>query len=190
MATESEAVRHHHVDVRIAGDVWRVVEIAVRIGVLEVDRGRDHAPEQGQGTDDQFDAAAGSERVPQLALRAGDRQPPGMVSEHLRRFTNRRPALDESLRKLERLGVIRKKESSDKRGRGKPSTVYEVHPKILEPGSGYSANSANCHTEQENPHSGYSANSGNCPEADEYHENPEYAERGSEEKEVRGGMDI
>ena len=115
---------------------------------------------------------------------------PGMVSEHLRRFTNRRPALDESLRKLERLGVIRKKESSDKRGRGKPSTVYEVHPKILEPGSGYSANSANCHTEQENPHSGYSANSGNCPEADEYHENPEYAERGSEEKEVRGGMDI
>ena len=72
MAAEAEAVGHGRVEACARGLVRRVVQVAVRVGVLEVDRRRNHAVANRQHGEHQLDAAAGAQQVAQLALGAGD----------------------------------------------------------------------------------------------------------------------
>ena len=72
MSAESEAVGHDRVDAGFAGDVGDVVEVAAFAGVVEIDGRGKHAVVNGQGRDDQLDAAGGAQQVAELALGAGD----------------------------------------------------------------------------------------------------------------------
>ena len=38
MAAESEAIREGHIDLLFSGYIWNVVEIAVRVGLILIDR--------------------------------------------------------------------------------------------------------------------------------------------------------
>ena len=81
MAAESETVRHGHADLPFPGLVRRVVQVARRVRVFQVDRRRDEPIAQAQDRQDRFHAAAGSQQVAQLALRAGDAQGAGVFLE-------------------------------------------------------------------------------------------------------------
>ncbi len=70
VAAETEAVRHDRAEVFFAGFVGGVLEIAGGVGRFVVDRWRDDAPLDGLHAKDLFDAAAGAEKVAQLALGA------------------------------------------------------------------------------------------------------------------------
>src|SRR6478609_1592171 len=69
---KAEAVAHGVVEPPLASRVGRVIEIAVRIRVGEVDRRGDHALDNRLHGHNRLDPAAGSERVAKLALRAAD----------------------------------------------------------------------------------------------------------------------
>ena len=56
-AAESERIRQYHIDRRGAGLVRDVVEVALRIGMVQVDRGRQDAVMNGQDAEDGFDAS-------------------------------------------------------------------------------------------------------------------------------------
>ena len=62
----------------LCGDV---VEVALGIGLVEIDRGRDQIAVDGQGRDDRFHAAAGAEQMAELALGGADGQLFGVVAE-------------------------------------------------------------------------------------------------------------
>ena len=71
-------------DLRLAGGVGDVVEVALVVGVVEVERGRDDAVVDGHGADDQLDAAGGAQQVAGGALGGGDHQAVvGVVAEGL-----------------------------------------------------------------------------------------------------------
>ncbi len=59
--------------------IRRVIQIAIGIGRLQVDRWRNHMVQQRLHGDHQFDASAGSESMSQLALGTGNADRPGMV---------------------------------------------------------------------------------------------------------------
>ena len=64
-----------------AGLVGDVVEVAVGVGVVEVDRRRQDAVADRQQADDRLDAAGGGDQVAHHALGAGDRHLVGRVAE-------------------------------------------------------------------------------------------------------------
>ncbi len=69
------------VTLRVAGLVGDVIQIALGIGVVEVDRGGDQIALDGQGADDGFDAAAGAQEVAQFALGGADGELFGVIAE-------------------------------------------------------------------------------------------------------------
>lgn len=74
MATEAEIVGDGDLD-RLLGDVldvWHVVEIAVRIRAVEVERRRDRARLQHLARDHSLDSAGGAEEVAGRPLGGGD----------------------------------------------------------------------------------------------------------------------
>ena len=54
MATESEAVGHDEIHLRVARRVGDVIKVAFGIRVFQVDRRRKHISLKGQGTDHSF----------------------------------------------------------------------------------------------------------------------------------------
>src|SRR5262249_5666332 len=81
LPAEAKAVAEHVAYAFFAGRVRDVVEVAVRVGVLVVDRGWQHAFAQGHDTGDQLDGAGGGDQVADHALAAGDRDGVGAVAE-------------------------------------------------------------------------------------------------------------
>ena len=81
VAAESKAVAHRDPD--IAGDrmIGRVIEIAIGIGRLIIDRRCDRGGLDRLAKDHRFDAAAGTERMSQRTLGAADLGRLGMVAE-------------------------------------------------------------------------------------------------------------
>ncbi len=65
----------------LAGLIGRVVEIALGIGIVQVDRRRNQAVAQRQNGEHQLHAAAGAQQVAQLALGARDAQLAGVLAE-------------------------------------------------------------------------------------------------------------
>src|ERR1700690_2072277 len=72
MAAEAEAVADGRLHAALAGLLWSVIQIALRIGRIQVDRGRDHTIAKGQDAENQLDTAARPKQMTDLALRAGD----------------------------------------------------------------------------------------------------------------------
>ena len=80
MAAEPERIRQHRVDSLRARDVGYIVEIAVRVGVLVVDRRRQTTLQDRFDANDRFDRAAGADQVTGHAL--GRRHGWGMIAEY------------------------------------------------------------------------------------------------------------
>jgi hypothetical protein len=75
VAPEAERVRTRDVDVRsVAGFVRDVVEVAVRVGIVVVDRRRELPVAHGEHREHRFDRAGGAEAVPRRPLRRRDRR--------------------------------------------------------------------------------------------------------------------
>ena len=83
MSAEAEAVGHHGVDASFSGHVRDVVEVAPFAWVVKIDRGRKHAFVNGQGRDDELDAARGTQCMAELALGARDLELAGVAAEDL-----------------------------------------------------------------------------------------------------------
>jgi hypothetical protein len=83
MATEAKAIGHDGIDACFAGDVGDVVEVAAIAWMIEIDGGGEDTARDRQGRDDQLHTAGRTQRVPELALGAGDLQPPRMRAEDL-----------------------------------------------------------------------------------------------------------
>ena len=81
MTAKAEAVRHHVGERFASGFVGNVVEIAVGIGVFEVDRGGHDLTLEGQDRDHELDPTRGPQEVSQLALGARDRDAAGFAVE-------------------------------------------------------------------------------------------------------------
>lgn len=60
VAAKTKAVAHGNVNLYLAGDVRRVVKIAVGVGRVEINRRGDHPRRDRQSTHHQFDATAGA----------------------------------------------------------------------------------------------------------------------------------
>src|ERR687888_834536 len=69
VAAEAEAIRDRHADVRVARLVRHVVQVALRVGRLVVDRRRHLAVANGQRREDRLDRARSAEAVTGCALR-------------------------------------------------------------------------------------------------------------------------
>ena len=70
VAAEAEAVVHCDVDLHLARPIWRVIQVARRVGSIKVDCGWDHvviATQQGQN---HFNAAAGAKCMTQMSFGA------------------------------------------------------------------------------------------------------------------------
>src|SRR5690554_4473546 len=80
---EAKAVAHRVADCALPWLMGRVVEIAFGVRVVEIDRRRDDTGRQRLDRDDQFDAAAGSQRMSELALGARDAQRSSVFAEHV-----------------------------------------------------------------------------------------------------------
>src|SRR5262249_30086606 len=74
MAAEAEAVGDGTAHALLAGPIRHVVEVALRVGLVEVDRRVNHPLPDGQGAGDEFHAAAGAEQMADHALGAADRE--------------------------------------------------------------------------------------------------------------------
>ncbi len=72
MTTEAKAVAHRIVDLALDRLVGRVIQIAVGVGSLIVDRGRNRLRFDRLAQDHRLDAAAGTERMPKRTLGAAD----------------------------------------------------------------------------------------------------------------------
>ena len=81
MTAKAEAVRHHVGERFASGFVGNVVEIAVGIGIFEVDRGGHDLTLEGQDRDHELDPTRGPQQVSQLALGARDRDAAGFAVE-------------------------------------------------------------------------------------------------------------
>src|SRR5439155_27207175 len=81
LSAKPEAVGERHVDRSLTGHMGDVIEIALRIRVVEIDGRGEHAVADGQQADDRLDAAGGRDQVPHHALGAGDPDLVGVVPE-------------------------------------------------------------------------------------------------------------
>lgn len=72
MSTEAEAVVHRVSNAAIAWVVWGVIQIAIRIGRIEIDGGWDDVVVAGEDRQDHLDTAAGAEGVSEVSFGAGD----------------------------------------------------------------------------------------------------------------------
>jgi len=64
---------------RFRRGVGRVIQVAERVGIFQVDGGRNYSIAQGKGAKDHFHAAAGAKEMTELALGAGDAQRAGVL---------------------------------------------------------------------------------------------------------------
>src|SRR5947207_742783 len=85
VAAEAEGVGHGVLEARAgaAGDVGDVVEVAFGVGFVVVDGGGQVAAGEGEGGDDQFDAAGGAQGVADGGFGGGDGEFFGGGSEDL-----------------------------------------------------------------------------------------------------------
>jgi hypothetical protein len=82
VATEAEAIRDDTIDLDLACNMGNVVEIAIRVRVVEVDRWGQNAAVYRKCRRDQLDSSRGSEHVAQLALGARNHEVPGVRAEN------------------------------------------------------------------------------------------------------------
>src|SRR3989449_3744629 len=80
---EPERVGEHHLRRRRSAVAAQAVQVAGRVGTLEIDRGRKPAPLHGERADRRFDRPARAEGVAVVALGAADTEPVGVVAEDL-----------------------------------------------------------------------------------------------------------
>ena len=67
-AAESERVRQGGTDLHPARGVGHVVQVALRIGIIEIDRGRGNLVADRKRAGDRLDSAGGTEQVPVIDL--------------------------------------------------------------------------------------------------------------------------
>ncbi len=79
---EAEAVAHHRAELAFPRRVRRVVQIAIRIGRVVVDRRRADVVLERLHADHQLHAAAGAQQMAELALGARDAHFAGRVAEY------------------------------------------------------------------------------------------------------------
>src|SRR5262245_28621795 len=82
-AAEAEGVREHVVEPGLARRVGHVVEIALGIRVLVVDRRRNDAVVDGERADRRLEAPGGAEQVARHRLRRGNRELARVIAEDL-----------------------------------------------------------------------------------------------------------
>ena len=82
MAAETKTVAHGVLETLLASIVWRIVEVAIGVGVGEVNGWRNRRMGDGFHRNHGFNTTAGTERMPKLALRAADVHLFGMVAKH------------------------------------------------------------------------------------------------------------
>src|SRR6266571_3469486 len=78
---EPERVGEHHVRCRRSAIAAQAVQVAGRVGTLEIDGGGEPAPLHGERANRHLDRAARAERVAIVALRPADAEPVGVVAE-------------------------------------------------------------------------------------------------------------
>ena len=83
MAAEAEAVFQDAAELPLAGFVGHVIQIALGIGVVQIDRGRHDLVLEGERARHKLHAARCSEQMTELALRAGDDEILRMGPEHV-----------------------------------------------------------------------------------------------------------
>ncbi len=83
VATKAKAVTHRNPHLASIGRSGRVVQIAFRVLVFQIDRWRNHTGHHRLGCDDRFDAAAGSQRMAERTLGTTDRQLFCMLAKNL-----------------------------------------------------------------------------------------------------------
>src|SRR5208283_2319404 len=81
LAAETKAVRKRNIHLLATGHVGYVVQVAVGIGMIEIDRRRQHAVADCQQANDCFDAASRGDQVPHHALGTRDRHFKGRFSK-------------------------------------------------------------------------------------------------------------
>ena len=81
MAAEAEGVGHGDVDLRLAGGVGDVVEVAFGVGVLVVGGGWEDVVADGEDAGDEFDGAGGGDEVAHHGFDAGHGDVFGVVAE-------------------------------------------------------------------------------------------------------------
>ena len=74
VTAESETVAHRVSDLPLLGDVWRIVQIAIRIWSIQIDRWRNNAVQNRFNAKDQFQTTTGPQRMTNLAFRTTDAQ--------------------------------------------------------------------------------------------------------------------
>ena len=82
VAAKAKAVAHRDAQLAFPWLKGSVIEVALRIRVFQIDRRRDHIPGECVDRDRQFDAAAGAERMAQIAFRAGNTELLSVVAKH------------------------------------------------------------------------------------------------------------
>ena len=81
LAAESEAVRQRDVDRGFTSSMRDIIEIAVGIGIVEIDRRRSDTVAYRQQADDRLDAPRGRDQMTHHALGARDRNPIRLLAE-------------------------------------------------------------------------------------------------------------
>src|SRR5512143_1602310 len=79
---EAEGVRHCHVHLYFPRRVWDVVQIALRIGIIEVDRRRKNPAVQGKNRDDSLYSTGSAEQMAGHGFCRADRYLIGIIAEH------------------------------------------------------------------------------------------------------------
>ena len=72
MSAKTEVIRDSHVDRHLAGLVRHVVEVTIRVRILEIQRRRHDAMTDSKGTDGGFDATSGAQQVTRHGLGRGN----------------------------------------------------------------------------------------------------------------------
>src|SRR5579885_1974870 len=72
LPAETETVGQRHLDRLLAGHVRDIVQVALGVRVIQVDRRRHDPVAHRQQADDRLDTAGGGDQVPHHALGAGD----------------------------------------------------------------------------------------------------------------------
>ena len=79
---EAKGVGDRDLDLGLAGDVWNVVEIAVRVGEFIIHGGRHHLIVEGEGGVGGLDASGGAKQMPGHGLGGAYGQFVGVVTEN------------------------------------------------------------------------------------------------------------
>lgn len=69
VAAEAKGVVKSNSYVFLASNVWDVVQVALRVGIIEIDRGRYHAMFHGQDADRAFHCSSAAEEMPNHRFR-------------------------------------------------------------------------------------------------------------------------